>query len=149
MSDQKQNWFVRFTKWITCPSCIRATMTGLKGLLIASGPTFIAVMQALGYPTTDLEKGIATATTVVGLVLTILDQMPASLVKGAKDIEGVQVHVDTTRDPDTGKPTSAPASVVKLAESPMPDVFPMVGGPRSPSEHDDAPTKPTIDPSKV
>lgn len=144
MSDQKQGWFTRFSKWITCPSCVRATMTGLKGLLIASGPTFIAVMQALGYPTTDLEKGIATATTIVGLVLTILDQMPAALVKSTKEIEGVQVHVDTSINPDTNKPV-APQSVVNLANSPMADVFPMIGGPRVPTEHEDAPA---VDASK-
>lgn len=130
----------RFVKWISCAVCIKATVTGLKGLLIAAGPTAIAVAQVIGYPTTELEKGIAVATTILGLVLTVLEKTPAAMVKDAKDIEGVQVHVDTSIDPATNKPV-APESVVKLAEGPMPDVFPMDGGPRLPTEHDDAPTK--------
>jgi hypothetical protein len=135
----------RFVKWIKCPSCIRVTLTGLKGLLIAIGPTTLLILQTLGYPTTDVEKGIATATTILGVVLTMLDQLPSALVKSTKDIEGVQVHVDTSLDPKTGKPI-APQAVVNIANSPTPDVFPMIGGPRQPSDHDDAPT---VDPSKV
>jgi hypothetical protein len=131
--------FEQFIKWIKCPSCIKATIIGLKGLLIAVGPATIAVMQAMGYPTTELEKGIATATTIIGLVLTVMEKTPAAMVKDAKDLQGVQVHVDTSLDPATGKPI-APQSVVNLANSPMPDVFPMVGGPRVPTEHDDKPT---------
>lgn len=125
-----------FKKWISCASCIKTTVIGLKGLLIAVGPTTIALMQTMGYPTTDVEKGIATATTILGLVLTMLEKTSATMVKDAKDIEGVQVHVDTTLDPATGKPI-APQSVVNLANGPTPDVFPMVGGPRQPTEHEE------------
>lgn len=137
--------FKKFVEWISCGSCIKATITGLKGLLIASGPTAIAVAQMIGYPTTELEKGIAVATTILGLVLTVMEKTPAAMVRDAKDIQGVQVHVDTSIDPATNKPV-APESVVKLANSPMPDVFPMADGPRLPTQHDDAPA---VDPSKT
>lgn len=132
--------FEDFMKWIKCASCIKATITGLKGLLIAVGPATIATMQALGYPTTEVEKGIATVTTIIGLILTVMEKTPAAMVKDAKDLQGVQVHVDTSLDPATGKPI-APQSVVNLANGPMPDVFPMIGGPRVPTEHDDAASK--------
>lgn len=135
----------RFVKWIKCVSCIKATITGLKGLLIAAGPSTIAIMQMMGYPTSELEKGIAAATTILGIVLTTMEKTSAAMVKDAKDIEGVQVHVDTSIDPATNKPV-APESVVKLANGPTADVFPMEGGPRQPSDHEDAPA---IDASKT
>lgn len=139
--------FKSFMDWLKCPSCIKATITGLKGLLIAAGPSIIAAMQMMGYQTSPVEKGIATATTILGLVLTIMEKTPAAMVKDAKDLEGVQVHVDTSINPETGKPV-APQSVVNLANGPMPDVFPMVGGPREPSVHEGAAEAPTVDVSK-
>lgn len=128
--------FEDFKKWISCAACIKTTLAGLKGLLIAVGPTVIALGPILGYQTGEVEKIIATVTTIVGLVLTVLDKTSAAMVRDAKDIEGVQVHVDTSINPDTQK-SFAPSSVVKLAEGPMPDVFPMVGGPRQPTDHED------------
>ncbi len=53
----------------------------------------------------------------------------AAKVNVAKDVEGVQIHVDT-ESPNTSK------AVVELAKGPTPDVFPMIGGRREPSDHE-------------
>jgi hypothetical protein len=109
----------------------KQTITGLKVGLAALGPTLISLAPMLGYQPTEVEKIIAGATTILGVVLTLMERTSAAMVKDAKDIQGVQVHVDT-------QDSNTPASVVKLATGPTPDVFPMIGGPRVPSEHEDA-----------
>lgn len=138
MSDQQQpqpGSIGRFVKWFKGVPW-KQTITGLKASLVAAGPTIIQASQMMGYYPTEVEKGIGYALTIVGIVLLIMEKTSAAMVKDAKDIEGVQVHVNT-KDPGT------PASVVRLAEGPTPDVFPMKGGPRSPSDHEDAPSTKT------
>lgn len=123
----------KFLAWLKSVNW-KQLFTGLKVLLATIGPTLLALAPTLGYQTTEVEKALATATTIIGLVLTLMERTQANMVLDAKDIKGVQVHVDTSRDL-TGKPLAAPASVVAIAESPVPDVFPMEGGPREPTDN--------------
>lgn len=122
---------------------------GQIGVLLTGPITNLLVQQfGMAEGSIKLWLDLFTAVTVIGGGgWALADSTPAAVVKDAKDIEGVQVHVDTTTNPETGKPV-APESVVKLAESPMPDIFPMIGGPRVPTEHEIPSSEARIDPSK-
>lgn len=108
-------------------------------VVLLTGPVTNILVQQFGVAEGNVKMwlDLFTAVTVIGGGgWAIADSTPAAVIKDAKEIQGVQVHVDTSIDPDTQKPV-APESVVKLAVGPTPDVFPMVGGPRQPSEHDE------------
>lgn len=96
----------------------KQTLTALKAGLASGGPSIIAVMQMFGYQASDVEKVVALVTTVVGIVLLVIDKSDTALVKDAASVPGTCVHVDTA---------VAPPAVVKAAlDRDVKDVVPMV-----------------------
>ncbi len=97
----------------------------LKGLLVAGGPLAAILTNQFGMDDgtvkTIIESGAAIVS-IVGLLWLGAGGTDKAVVQQAAEVKGVQVHVDTAR---------APEAVVEVAQSTNPDVWPMVGGPRS------------------
>ncbi len=93
--------------------------TALKAALATGGPSIISFMSVFGYSPSDAEKVVAGITTIVGIVLLILDKSDARLAKDAASLTGVQVHVD---------PQKAAGAVVEAIHTTT-DVVPMTGAP--------------------
>jgi hypothetical protein len=102
---------------------IKQIMTLLKAVLVGIGPSLLEITALLGYETSTVEKVIAAAVSITGLILLVLERTDRALVVDTKDIKGVQIHVD---------PLTAPKPVVAASLDPkVNDVLPMVGGPRT------------------
>lgn len=65
---------------------VKQTVIGLKGLLIAVGPTLIALGPTLGYEPSQIEKWIGTATTVIGLVLVVMEKSSTTIIGDAASL---------------------------------------------------------------
>ncbi|MDP2377801.1 hypothetical protein [Reyranella sp.] len=98
----------------------------LKGLMVAGGPVAILLSKVLGLDDATVAGVIEAAgalISILGLVWLGTGSSDKNLVLGAKDVRGVQVHVDKE---------TAPAPVVSVAEDDkIADVVTMNGGPRA------------------
>lgn len=105
----------------------------LKGLLVAGGPVVAILVNLLGLeqgPAEKIVQGLAGLVSIAGIVWLAIGRSDSNMVLDAKEVKGVQVHVNTE---------TAPRAVVKLAEdTKVSDVFPMEGGPRVPPKDEDA-----------
>jgi len=98
----------------------------VKGLLVAGGPIVAVLVNLLGIeagPAEKIAQGLTALVSVAGIVWLAVGRTDRNMVLDAKDIKGVQVHVDTRE---------APKTVIETARDPsVSDVVPMIGGPRN------------------
>lgn len=97
----------------------------IKGLLVVQGPVVIILVNLMGMEQDAAEKlaqGIGALVTIGGFVWLAVGRTNANMVLDAAQVKGTQIHVDTK---------IAPSEVVEIArDTHVPDVVPMVGGPR-------------------
>lgn len=99
----------------------------------AGGPLAALILSKTGITEGEYTLYVSLALAILpGAIVVVWGWFSNRMVTQVKEVsqtEGVQVHVDT-------EAASTPKDIVALAQSPAPDVFPMVGGPRQPSDHD-------------
>lgn len=99
----------------------------------AGGPFAALILTKTGITEGDYTLYVNLALAILpGAIVAVWGWTSNRMVTQVKEVaetQGIQVHVDTQ---DAG----TPKDLVALAKGPAPDIFPMEGGSRQPSEHE-------------